>query len=103
MKRQKSASFANNRSNINKLMIKNNRKVRDYCHYAGKSIAASYSICNLEYSMPKEVPVSFHNGSNIITILYHFIIKLAKEFEVEFSCLGELKIQNPISSNNKIS
>ena len=53
--------------------------------------------------MPKEVPVPFHNESNIITILYHFIIKLAKEFEVEFNCLGELKIQNPISSNNKIS
>lgn len=70
MKRQKSASFANNRSNINKLMIKNNRKVRDHCHYTGKSIAASHSICNLEYSMPKEIPVPFHNGSNYN---YHFI------------------------------
>ena len=43
--------------------------------------------CNLKYSIPKEIPVVFHNGANYD---YHFIIKeLVKEFEREFSCLGE--------------
>ena len=44
-------------------------------------------ICNLKYSIPKEIPVVFHNGSNYDS---HFIIKeLAKDFEEKFNCLGE--------------
>ena len=63
------------------------RKVRDPCHYTGKYRGAAYSICNLKHSVPKEVPIVFHNGSNYD---YHFIIKeLAEEFEREFTCLGE--------------
>ena len=35
----------------------------------------------------KEIPVIFHTGC---TYDYHFIIKkLAKEFEIQFECLGE--------------
>ena len=30
------------------------------------------SICNLKFSVPKKVPIAFHNGSNYD---YHFIIK----------------------------
>ena len=38
--------------------------------------------------MPNEIPVVFHNSSNYD---YHFIIKeLAKEFEGQFKCLGEI-------------
>ena len=33
---------------------------------------AAYRICNLEYSVPKETPMVFHNGSNYD---YRFIIK----------------------------
>ena len=66
---------------------KNHRKVMDHCHFTGKYRGATYSICNLKYSIPKETPVVFHNGSNYD---YHFIIKeLAKEFEGEFNCLRE--------------
>ena len=37
--------------------------------------------------MPKTIPIVFHNGSNYD---YHFIIKeLAKEFQKQFTCLGE--------------
>ena len=62
-------------------------KVRDHCHYAGKSRGAAHDICNLRYKIPKELPVVFHNGS---TYDYRFIIKeLAEEFEGEFECLGE--------------
>ena len=39
----------------------------------------------MKYSIPKEIPVVFPNGSNHN---YHFIIKeLAKEFKGEFNCL----------------
>ena len=63
------------------------QKVRDHCHYTGKFRGAAYSICNLRYKTPREIPVLFHNGS---TYDYHFIIKqLAEEFKSEFKCLGE--------------
>ena len=48
------------------------RKVRDHCHYTGEYIGAAHNICNLKYSVPKEIPITFHNGSNYD---YHFIIK----------------------------
>ena len=51
-------------------------EVRDHCHYSGKYRGAAYSICNLKYKTPKEIPAVFHNGS---TYDYLFIIKeLAK-------------------------
>ena len=44
-------------------------------------------LCNLKYSVPKQIPVAFHNGSNYD---YHFIIKeWAEEFKKQFTCLGE--------------
>ena len=62
-------------------------KNRDHCHYAGEYRGAADSVCNLEYSVPKKIPVAFHNGSNYD---YHFIIKeLAEEFKKQFTCLGE--------------
>ena len=66
---------------------KDNKKVRDHCHYTGKYRGAAHSICNLRYKIPKEIPVVFHNGS---TYDYNFIIKqLAEEFEEQFECLIE--------------
>ena len=45
---------------------------------------AAHSICNLKYSVPKKIPIVFHNGSNYE---YHFIIKeLAEEFKKQFTC-----------------
>ena len=62
-------------------------KVRDHCHYIGQFKGAAHSICNLKYSVPKKIPVVFHNGSNYD---YHFIIKeLAEEFKKQFTCIGE--------------
>ena len=62
-------------------------KVIDYYHYTRKYRGAAHSICNLKYSVPKEISVVFHNRSNY----YHnFIIKeRAKEFEGELNCLEE--------------
>ena len=62
-------------------------KVKDHCHYTGKYKGAAHSICNLKYSVPKEIPITFHNGSNYY---YHFIIKeLAEQSGNQFSCLWE--------------
>ena len=62
-------------------------KVRHHCHYAGAYRGAVHSICNWKYSIPKEITVIFHNGSNYY---YHFIIKeLANAFEWKFTCSGE--------------
>ena len=62
-------------------------KVRDHCHYAGEYKGAAHSICNLKYSVPKKIPIVFHNGSNYH---YQFIIKeLATESKKQFTCLGE--------------
>ena len=68
-------------------MIKNNRKVRDHCHFTGKYRGATHSISNLKVSVPNKISVVFHNGSNYD---YHFIIReLASEFEGQLECLGE--------------
>ena len=48
------------------------RKVRDHCHYIGEYRGAVHSICNLKYSIPKEISIVFHNGSNY---RYHIVIK----------------------------
>ena len=61
--------------------------VRDHCHYTGKYRGADYSICNLKYTISKEIPPVFHNGSNYD---YLIIIKEpSKEFEGQFNCLGK--------------
>ena len=62
-------------------------KVRDHCHYPGEYRGAAHSICNLKYSVPKEIHIVFRSGSNYD---YHFIIKeLVEKFEGQFTCLGE--------------
>ena len=62
-------------------------KLKTVCHCTGKCKGGAHNICNLKYSIPKEVSVLFHNGWKYD---YHFIIKeLAKEFGGEFVCLGE--------------
>ena len=47
-------------------------KVRDYYYYAGEYRGAAHSICDLQCSVPKKIPIVFHNRSNYD---YHFIIK----------------------------
>ena len=51
-----------------------NRKVRDHCHYTGQYRGALDSICKLKDSVPKIIPIVFHNGSN-----YQFLIKKLPE------------------------
>ena len=71
----------------NKKEFRKMQKIRDHCHYTGKYRGAAHSNCNLNYEIPKEIPVVFHNGS---THDYHFIIKqLARQFKGNFVCLRE--------------
>ena len=62
-------------------------KVRGQCHYTGEYRGAAHSILNLKYSVPKKIPIAFHNASNYD---YHFMNKkLAEEFKKQFTGLGE--------------
>ena len=62
-------------------------KVRDHCHHTAEYRGGAYSICNLKYSVPNEIPIVFHIGCNYD---HHFIIKgFAEEFERQFTCLAE--------------
>ena len=65
---------------------KNRKKVKDHCHYTGIFRGATHSICNLNYEVPKNIPVVIHNASYDT----HFIInQLAKKFKGELDCIGE--------------
>ena len=87
MKIQKSVIFVNKIEKIY-LKDKNYCQVRDNFHYTAEYRGAAHSICNLKYSVPKKIPIVFHNGSNYA---YHFIIEeLVEEFKkLKFTCLGE--------------
>ena len=62
-------------------------KVRDHCLYTGEYRGAAHSVCNLKYSITKEIPTALYNRSKYD---YHFNIKeLAEEFEKQFTCLGK--------------
>ena len=53
--------------------------MRYECHFTAEYRVAAHSICNSKYSVPKRIPIAFHNRSNYD---YHFIVKaLAEEFE----------------------
>ena len=37
-------------------------KSRHNCHYTGEYEGIVHSMCNLKYSVPKKIPIVFHNG-----------------------------------------
>ena len=43
---------------------KNKRKVKDHCLYTGKFRGAAHSKCNLNYKVPKDIPIIIHNASD---------------------------------------
>ena len=68
MKIQESVIFVKKNLKINYVKDKKYRKVRDHCHYTRKCRGDAHSICNLKYSLPKKIPVAFHNRSIIIIL-----------------------------------
>ena len=64
----------------------NEKKVKNDCYYTGKFRGAAHSKCNLNYKVPKEIPIIIHNASYDT----HYIIEqLAKEFKGELNCIGD--------------
>ena len=67
MKNQKSATFEkkieHKYTNDKKYL-----KVNKHRHYTGKKRVVPHIICNLKCSIPKEIPVVFHNGNMIIIL-----------------------------------
>ena len=62
------------------------KKVKDHWPYTGKFRGAAHSKCNLNYKVPKDIPVIIHNT----TYDTHFIInQLAEESKDELNCIGE--------------
>ena len=61
-------------------------KVKDHCHNTGKFRGAAHSKCNLNYKVPKEIPVIIHNASYDT---YFIINQLAIEFKGELNCIGD--------------
>ena len=64
----------------------NRKEVKNHCHYTGNFRGAAHCKCNLNYKVPKDIPIIMHNASYDA----HFIInQLAEEFKGERSCIGE--------------
>ena len=64
----------------------NRKNVKDHCHYTGKFRGTAHSKCNLNYKVPKDIPIIIHNASYDT----HFIInQLAEEFKGKLNCIGE--------------
>ena len=81
---RRSANYICKKSLSNAAMIK---VIPESKTIAIKLVNTEVQLCNLKYSIPKEVLMVFHIGLNYD---YHFIIKeIAKTFEEEFNCLGE--------------
>ena len=65
---------------------KKKRRVTDHYYYTGKFTGAAHSKCNLNYKVPKDIPIIIHNASYDT----HFTInQLAEEFKGELNCIGE--------------
>ena len=61
-----------------------NIKVRDHCHFHGKYRGAAHNACNLQWKVPKNIAVVFHNGPYYD---FHLVInQLAQDFDGPFNC-----------------
>ncbi|XP_065640589.1 uncharacterized protein LOC136073148 [Hydra vulgaris] len=82
-------------------------RVRDHCHITGKYRGAAHSDCNLQFKIPKFIPILFHNLSNYDSHL--FIKKLSGKINcipnnekkyISFS--KELKVNEFTNKENKV-
>jgi hypothetical protein len=58
----------------------NNDRVRDHCHLTGKYRGAAHNTCNINYKIPKFIPVILHNLSGYDSHL--FIKKLGTDGKI---------------------
>ena len=76
-------------------------KVRDHCHYT-EYRGAAQSIYNLKYSVPKIIPIAFHNGLTMISF-YHKKVRRRVWKTIHLFRRKHWKIHNLHSSNKKRS
>ena len=60
-------------------------KVKDHCHLTGKYRGAAHNDCNINYKIPKFIPIVFHNLAGYDCHL--FIKKLASSIPGELKCI----------------
>ena len=72
---------------------KNDRKVRDHCHYSGLYRGAAHSSCNLQYKSPNYIPVVFHNLAGYDAHL--FIRELAK-YTTNIDVIAKTEVCNSV-------
>ena len=69
---------------------KDDKKVRDHCHYTGKFRGAAHNGCNLKYKKPKFIPVVFHNLSGYGS---HLFIKNLGVSECKVNCIPNNEVK----------
>ena len=60
--------------------------MKDHCQYTGKFRGAAYSKCNLNYKVPKDIPIIIHNA---IYETRFIINQLAGEFKGKLNRIVE--------------
>ena len=63
----------------------NRKKIKDHCHYTGKFWEAAHGKCNLNYKIPKDIPIIIHNA---VYDTRFIINQLAEEFKGKLNCIG---------------
>ena len=70
-----------------KLFTKDDKNIKDHCHFTGKYRGAAHNKCNMNYKITKNNPIVFHNLSPYDI---HLIIReIANEFDGGLEWLGE--------------
>ena len=60
------------------MKVMKKRKVKDHCHYTRKSRGDAHIKCNLNYKVPKDIPIIIRNASYDTSFIinqlkiYHF-------------------------------
>src|SRR6218665_646399 len=76
---------SNDRKNFKASYMLGKDRVRDYCHWSGKFKGAAHNECNLNYKIPKFIPVVFHNLSCYDSHL--FVKKLRGSQNEKIKCI----------------
>ena len=63
-----------------------NTKVKDHCHLTGKFRGAAHYLCNLNYQVPKFIPVIFHNLQGYDS---HLFIKNLASSKGKINCIAQ--------------
>ncbi|EFA09106.1 hypothetical protein TcasGA2_TC015228 [Tribolium castaneum] len=63
-------------------------RVRNHCHLTGEFLGPAHSICNLNYKIPKYIPVFCHNLTNYDS---HLFIKALATEKTIINCIAQTK------------